>query len=70
MGARIWCLVWEEPGYRKDHQGGLDLMNGRCQSNKSGKTHTGSHDAEGSRVVMLSEDCSFTFAARKPEEAL
>lgn len=70
MGVRIWCLVWEGPGYRKDHQGCLDLMNGRCQSNKSGKTHTGPHDAEGPRVVMLSEDFSFTLAAIKLEEAL
>lgn len=33
--------------------------------------HTGLHDAEGPRVVVLSEDnCSFTLAGRKPEEAL
>lgn len=61
MRSDVWepeLGVWfgRGQGTGKTTKGVLDLRNGRCPSNKSGKTHKGLHDAEGTRVVMLSED--------------
>lgn len=61
MRSDVWepeLGVWfgRGQGTGKTTEGVLDLRNGRCPSNKSGKTHNGLHDAEGPRVVMLSED--------------
>lgn len=43
-------------GTRKTTTWVLDLRRGRRQSNKSGKIHTGPHDAKEPRVVMLPEE--------------